>query len=97
MKLHAFVNEIFDIAHANNVSWDVGKDMFLANIRNEGLGALPHYAGADEVDFAALKPVHNELADSSENFVEIVRENYDEVVALRKDGKRDEIVALIGG
>ncbi len=97
MKLHTFVNEIFDIAHANNVSWDIGKDMFLANIRNEGMGALPHYAGADEVDFATLKPILVELADSGEDFVEIVRENYDEVVALRKDGKRKEITELIGG
>ena len=97
MKLHIFVNEIFDIAHANDVSWDVGKDMFLANIRNEGMGALPHYVGADQVDFAALKPALAELADSGEDFGEVVREAYDEVVALRKDGKREEIVALIGG
>lgn len=55
MELKDFVNEIIDIAKANGVSWDVGADMFLANIRNSGDESLPHYPGAF-VDYPVLKP-----------------------------------------
>ena len=54
MELKKYVNEIIDIAEANDVSWADGKDMFLANIRNCGDEALPHYPGA-YVDYPALK------------------------------------------
>lgn len=54
MNLNTYVNEILDIATANDVSWDVGADMFLANIRNCGDETLPHYPGA-YVDYVAIK------------------------------------------
>lgn len=54
MELKDFVNEIIDIAKTNNVSWDVGADMFLANIRNCGDETLPYYPGA-YLDYPALK------------------------------------------
>ena len=33
-KLNKYVNEIIAIAGANDVSWDVGCNMFLANVKN---------------------------------------------------------------
>lgn len=55
MKLITYKKEIIAIAKANDKPWDVARDMFLANVRNAGNGELPHYPGADEVDYAALK------------------------------------------
>ena len=55
MNLMDYREEIVAIAKANDVSWDVGRDMFLANIRNAGDHALPYYQGANEVDYLALK------------------------------------------
>lgn len=55
MKLINYKKEIIAISKANDVSWDVARDMFLANIRNAGDPALPHYPGADEVDYKALR------------------------------------------
>lgn len=57
MKLIDYKNEIIAIAKANDMPWDVGRDMFLANIRNAGDDSLPHYAGADDVDYLALQKV----------------------------------------
>ena len=55
MKLINYKKEISAIAKANDVSWDVARDMFLANVRNTGVEGAPHYAGADEVDYVALQ------------------------------------------
>ena len=55
MKLIEYKKEIIAIAKAQNLAWDVARDMFLANIRNAGHPELPHYSGADEVPYAALK------------------------------------------
>lgn len=90
-----YVNEIFDIAHKNKVDWDVGADMFLANIRNAGQAGLPHYAGAN-LDYAALKASANAIQDSKQAFVDAVNENYQQIVALRNDGKFEEVRKLIG-
>lgn len=54
MKLIDYKNEIIAISKAEDVSWDVAMDMFLANVRNAGQEGAPHYKGADEVDYAAL-------------------------------------------
>lgn len=72
MNLNTYVNEILDIATANDVSWDVGADMFLANIRNSGDETLPYYPGAFS-DYAALKPeldvmIDGQVADMKNNF-----------------------------
>lgn len=61
MKLITYKDEIRAISRANNVSWDVARDMFLANIRNAGIEGAPHYAGADEVDYKALQAELPEL------------------------------------
>ena len=57
MKLIDYKKEIIAIARAQNVAWDVARDMFLANIRNAGHPDLPHYSGADEVPYKALQAV----------------------------------------
>lgn len=55
MKLITYKEEIRAISRENNVSWDVARDMFLANVRNAGTEGAPHYAGADEMDYKALQ------------------------------------------
>lgn len=40
-KLNRYVNDIIAIAGANDKSWDVGCDMFLANVKNVGKDGLP--------------------------------------------------------
>lgn len=55
MKLINYKNEIRAIARANDVDIGVARDMFLANVRNAGNKGLPYYAGADAVDYVALK------------------------------------------
>ena len=55
LNLMDYKNEIIAIAKANDVAWDVARDMFLANIRNAGGVELPSYPGAEEVDYLALK------------------------------------------
>ena len=92
MKLHEYTQEIFNIAAANDVSWDVGKDMFLANIRNAGDKSLPYYPGAEGLDYAALKPHYDELADSAVAFGRKVRENYGRLTALRREGREQEML-----
>lgn len=57
MKLMDYKQEIIAIGKENDVAWDVARDMFLANIRNAGDASLPHYAGADGVDYKALQAV----------------------------------------
>lgn len=56
MELKNYMNEINAIARANDMPWDVGKDMFVANIQNFGVDGAPYYAGAD-IDYA---PLHTE-------------------------------------
>lgn len=89
MHLYDYVNDIWDIAHANNVDVGVGKDMFIANIRNAGDPTLPHYAGADNVDYAGLQAYLPELIESGEEYDKIVSANYTEIVAARAEGNRD--------
>lgn len=55
MELKKYVNEIIDLAEANNMSWDVGKDMFIANIQNHGIENAPYYAGAGDFDYGAIR------------------------------------------
>lgn len=64
MELKDFVNAILDIAKANDVSWDVGADMLLANIRNCGDETLPYYPGA-YLDYAAWKPELEAMSDQA--------------------------------
>ncbi len=93
-NLKNYTNEIFDIAGANGVDTGVGMDMFLANIRNYPDKRLPFCEGANDVDWNALKQDLADLESSKTEFSTFVRENYDEIVALRKAGKFDAVLQL---
>lgn len=88
MELKKYVNEIMDIASVNEVGWDVGMDMFIANIQNAGEEGLPYYPGAS-VDYAGLKPEWMEMtlearAEEKNAFCDYVRANMDEIIAARR-------------
>ena len=92
MKLIPYLHEIFDIANANDMPWDVGIDMFLANIRNAGDEDLPYYEGAEHINYIVLKPVLEamtdaEVADAYNEFSDHVRENLAMIVKERKARK----------
>ena len=92
MKLIPYLHEIFDIANANDMPWDVGIDMFLANIRNAGDEDLPYYEGAEHINYIVLKPVLEamtdaEVSDAYNEFSDHVRENLDVIVKERKARK----------
>jgi hypothetical protein len=88
MELKNYVNEIIDIAEANNMEWDEGKDMFLANIRNSHVIGAPYYPGAF-VDYPALYPeleamTNEEVADMKNDFDDWYRANMEEIIRARK-------------
>lgn len=92
MKLIPYLHEIFDIANANDMPWDVGIDMFLANIRNAGDEDLPYYEGAEHINYIVLKPVleamtDEEVADAYNEFSDHVRKNLAVIVKERKARK----------
>ena len=80
--------KILDIAKAEHMSMDVAVNMFLANVKNAGDSSLPHYKGADHVDYAALKPHVKELEESWPAFRETFEKYQKEIIALRKEGVR---------
>lgn len=88
MDLKKYVNEIIDIAEANGMGWDIGKDMFLANIRNCGDETKPHYPGA-YVDYPALKlrleaMTDEEVTEMKNDFDYWYRAHIEEIVRARK-------------
>ena len=95
MKLHSYTNEIINIGTENGMGWHEGASMFLANVRNAGDKSLPHYAGAESVDYIGLKAHVDELAGSAQQFVEDYRANQSEIIRLRREGKYDEVTALM--
>lgn len=87
MMLKEYVNEIIAIAEANDMSWDIGADMFIANIRNSGDPELPYYKGAF-VDYETLKlfiedMTDEEIADMKNEFAAWYREHADEIRKAR--------------
>ena len=97
MKLHQYTNEIIDIAKKANVTWDIGADMFLVNIKNAGQEGLPYYAGAKDVDFASLKEYLNELELSKPAFCEAFRKHNTEIINARKDGRYEDVIKIMEG
>ena len=88
MDLKKYVNEIIDIAEANNMEWDEGKDMFLANIRNSHDVGAPYYPGAF-VDYPALYPelaamTMEQVAKMKNDFDDWYRAHIEEICAARK-------------
>lgn len=90
--LHEHVNEILDIAAANNRSWDEGARMFLNNCQDAGMeGDQAFYHGADGVDYAALHQVcpargTAEAAGMLNAFIEDYRAREDAIIRLRAAG-----------
>lgn len=97
MKLAAYTNEIIAIAKKNNVSWNVAADMFIANVKNAGEEGLPYYAGADDVDYGALKEYIQEMELSKQAFIDAYNANATAIVRLRKERQYDAVVELMGG
>ena len=94
MELKNYVNEIIDIACANNMSWDIGLDMFVANIQNSDAPENKcYYHGADEVDYAALRPEWMEMEEKARwearfAFEKWSREKQEGITAARRAGMR---------
>lgn len=88
--LNGYVNEIIAIAGTNDVSWDVGVNMFLANVKNHGKEGAPYYEGAnlDWGDVASelglITPAVE--ADMINTYCADYRKNMKKVIALRKAG-----------
>lgn len=98
--LNPYVNEIIAIAGKNNVSADVGPNMFLQNVLNAGVDGAPYYEGADDIDFAKLKSELGTLSDvDRQDILQTYDECYDahkdEVIALRKEGKYAEAAMVM--
>lgn len=54
MKLTDYREDILRLAEANNVTEDVGRDMFTANLEAAARGEKPRYAGAEGFDYGAI-------------------------------------------
>ena len=97
--LNPYVNEIIAIAGANNVSWDVGSNMFLTNIKNVDVAGAPYYEGAD-VDYGKLADEVGSIDSETEQdmlqtFRDCCNEHMSEVIALRKEGKYAEAAMVM--
>ena len=89
--LNKYVNDIIAIAGANDKSWDVGSNMFIANVKNVGIEGAEYYHGADHLEWAAiaakLGPITPETeADMLNTFAKCYRAHMSEVIAARKVG-----------
>lgn len=90
-KLNRYVNDIIAISGANDVSWDVGANMFITNAKNVGVEGAEHYKGADHLDWAAvaaeLAPITPAAeADMLNTYCADYRQHMAEVIAARKVG-----------
>ena len=99
-KLNKYVNEIIAIAGKNDVSWDVGVNMFLANVKNYGKDDMPYYAGAENLDWSAvgtdLAPFTDESeADMINTFCADYREHMTAVIAARKSHDYERAVEIM--
>lgn len=100
--LNKYVNDIIAIAGANDMPWDVGSNMFLANAKNVGIDGAEHYPGADHLDWAAiadeLAPITPATeADMLNTFAKDYRAHMAEVIAARKVGDYAKAVEVMIG
>ena len=91
MRLHSFVNEIFDIAAANNVDVGVGESMFMRNVHD----GKESYKGAHGVDYAKLQPYYDSMRVSAYSYRRCVGQHLQKIVKLRNAGKRAEAKAFV--
>ena len=100
MDLMEYKEEIIAIARANDVSWDVGRDMFLANLENAGVEGAPHYAGADGLDYTALGKEWGAMSAEEQRaqktmYNEVTRSHYTDLAECRRNGDREKFDATI--
>lgn len=98
--LNKYVNEIISIAGTNDVGWDVGVNMFLANVKNHGKDGTPYYKGADELDWAAVGAELAPFTDADEaDMINTFNADYTahmaEIIDLRKAGDTDGVRAVM--
>lgn len=97
--LNQYVNEIIDLAGENDVSWDVGVNLFLANVKNAGKDDAPYYPGADldweEVAQELLPLTPEKEADMINTYCADYRAHMDAVIAARKNGEYDKAVEIM--
>lgn len=98
-SLNKYVNEIIAIAGANDTTWDVGCNMFLANVKNYDKPDAPYYAGAD-LDWPEVAAEIGPFTGEEEvDMLQTFRDDYDthmkEVIALRAEGKYEEAAQVM--
>lgn len=97
--LNQYVNEIIDLAGENDVSWDVGVNLFLANVKNAGKDDAPYYPGADldweEVAQELLPLTPEDEAELIRTYCADYRAHMDEVIAARLLGDYREAAAMM--
>jgi len=91
MRLHEFVNEIFDIADKNRDTDKGASTKFMTNVDR----GTNYYPGAEDVDWAALKPESANFRKSAFTFYKALQAKGTEARALHDEGKRAEAKALI--
>jgi len=63
LNLVEYRDEILAIAMEHAQTWDVARDMFVANVeKGKPIEGQPWYKGADEVDYEALKLEWNAMS-----------------------------------
>jgi len=80
LNLNDYREEILSIAEANHVEEHIARDMFAANIRTGGEGQY-YYAGAEQVDYAALKEAWDALDETAQAAILLA---YEGSAGLRK-------------
>lgn len=100
MKLTDYTWEIFEIAKEQDVDIGVARDMFIANLENAGEAGAPHYAGADGLDYGALKGAWEAMAgqergEAREAFTALTRAHYKALTACRREGDREGFEAIV--
>ena len=103
---YEYINEILDIARANDKSWDIGLNMFINNVQDAYVEDDQYfYHGADQLDYKELydKYLKDRMHDSpnswysdiTNEFNAIYRANQSEVIRMRREGcSREELKAF---
>ena len=94
--LNPYVNDIIAIAGENDVSWSIGVDMFLTNLRSK----KNLYKGADHLDWEEIAndigPLEPSIrADMVNTFNENYRKNMSKIIAFRKAGKYEKVIEIM--
>lgn len=98
--LNKYVNEIIALAKEADTELDNGCKLFLANVKNHGNEDLPHYGGADHLDWAAVGAELCPFTDADEadmitTFYTCYDAHADEIIAARNAGDYDKAVEIM--